>query len=86
MKTMRGFRAAAALLLSAAMGSAMAGWPQRPTAEGEEDLRPQERHPSDVAILVQPDNESAEGGAHAGGGKRQAVFSRHDDRDRPDPC
>jgi hypothetical protein len=61
MKTMRGFRAAAALLLSAAMGSAMAGWAQRPTAEGQKDAGPQEKHPSDVAILVQPDNESAEG-------------------------
>jgi len=61
MKTMRGFRVAAGLLLSAAMGSAMVGWAQKPMAEGQQDAGPQEKHPSDVAILVQPDNESAEG-------------------------
>ena len=61
MKTMREFRVAAALLLSAAMGSAMVGWAQKPMAEGQQDAGPQEKHPSDVATLVQPDNDSAEG-------------------------
>lgn len=61
MKTMRVFRVAAALLLSAAMGSAMVGWAQKPMAEVQQDAGLQEKHPSDVAILVQPDNESAEG-------------------------
>ena len=61
MKTMRGFRVAAALLLSAAMGSAMVGRAQKPMAEVQQDAGPQEKHRSDVAILVQPDNESPEG-------------------------
>jgi hypothetical protein len=61
MKTMRGFRVAAALLLSAAVGSAMVGRAQKPMAEGQQDAGLQEKHPSDLAILVQPDNESAEG-------------------------
>jgi len=61
MKTMRGFRVAAALLLSAAMGSAIVGWAQKPLAEVQEEAGPLEKHPSDIAILVQPDNESAEG-------------------------
>ncbi len=61
MKTKRGFRVAVALLLPAAMGSAMAGRAQNPMAEGQQDAGPQEKHLSDVAILVQPDNESAEG-------------------------
>ncbi len=61
MKTMRGFKAAAALLLSAAIGTAMAGWAQEPMTEVQPDAGRQEKHPSDVAILVQPDNESAEG-------------------------
>jgi hypothetical protein len=58
---MRGFRVAAALLLSAAMGSAMMGWAQKPMAEVQQDAGPQEKHPLDLAFLVQPDNESAEG-------------------------
>jgi len=61
MKTMQGFRVAAALLLSAAMGSAMMVWAQKPMAEDQQDAGPQEKHSSDLAILVQPDNESAEG-------------------------
>ena len=46
MKTMRGFRVAAALLLSAAMGSAMVGWAQKPVAEVQQDAGPQEKHSS----------------------------------------
>jgi hypothetical protein len=61
MKTMREFRVAAALLLSAAMGSTMVGRAQKPMAEGWQDAGTQDRHPSDVATLVQPDNDSAEG-------------------------
>ena len=61
MKTMRGFRVAGALLLSAAMGSAMAGRAQQPMAQVQPDAGPQEKHPSDLAIVVQPDNESPEG-------------------------
>jgi hypothetical protein len=61
MKTMRGFRVAAALLLSVAMGSAMVGWAQKPMAVVQQDVGPQEKHPSDIAFLVQPDNDSAEG-------------------------
>lgn len=61
MMIMRGFRVAAALLLSAAMGSAMMGWAQKPMAEVQQDAGPQEKHPLDLAFLVQPDNESAEG-------------------------
>ncbi len=61
MKTMRGFRVAAALLLSAAMGSAMVGRAQKPLAEVQQDAGPQEKHSSEVAFLVQPDNESPEG-------------------------
>ena len=60
MKTMRGFRVAAVLLLSAAMGSAMVGWAQKPMAEVQQDAGPQEKHAPDVAILVQP-NEPGEG-------------------------
>lgn len=61
MKTMRGFRVAAALLLSAAMGSAMVGRAQKPMAEVQQDAGPQEKHRSDLATLVQPDSESAQG-------------------------
>jgi hypothetical protein len=61
MKTMRGFRVAAALLLSAAMGSAMVGRAQKPMPEGQQSAGPREKHPSDVAFMVQPDNESPEG-------------------------
>jgi len=60
MKTKHGFRVAAAMLLSAAMGSAGAGWAQKPMAEVQQDEGPQEKHPSDLA-MVQPDNEAAEG-------------------------
>ena len=44
MKTMRGFRVAVALLLSAAMGSAMVGRAEKPMAEGQQDPGPQEKH------------------------------------------
>ncbi len=61
MKTKRGFRVAAALLLSAAMGSALAGWAQKPIAQVQQDAGLPEKLSPDVAILVRPDNESAEG-------------------------
>lgn len=61
MKRMREFRASAALLLSAAMGLAMVGWAQKPMTEGQQETGPQEKHPSDLALVVQPDNESPEG-------------------------
>lgn len=61
MKIMHGFRVAAALLLSTAMGSAKVGWAQKSMAEVQQDAGPPERHSSNVAYLIQPDNESAEG-------------------------
>jgi hypothetical protein len=61
MKKMRGFRVAAALLLSAAMGSALVGRAEKPMAEGRQDTGPQEKHAPDVAIFVRPDNEPGEG-------------------------
>jgi hypothetical protein len=61
MKTIRRFRVAAALLLSAAMGSALVGRAEKPMAEGQQDTGPQEKHAPDVAIFLQPDNEPGEG-------------------------
>ena len=63
MKTMRGFRVAAALLLSAAMGSAMVGWAQKPMAGVQRDTGLQDKHPSDLAmeVALAPNNGSAEG-------------------------
>src|SRR5579863_6722252 len=61
MKTMRGFRVAAALLLSAAMGSATVGWAKVPMADGQQDAGPQEKHAPGVAIFMQPNNEPGEG-------------------------
>jgi len=43
MKTIRRFRVAAALLLSAAMGSALVGRAEKPMAEGQQDMGPQEK-------------------------------------------
>jgi len=39
----------------------MVGRAQKPMAEVQPDAGPQEKHPADIAILVQPDNESPEG-------------------------
>jgi hypothetical protein len=61
MKTRRGFRVAGALLLSAAMGSALVGQAEKPMAEGQQDTGPQEKHVPDVAIFMQPNNEPGEG-------------------------
>src|SRR5580704_6676190 len=61
MKTIRRFRVAAALLLSAAMGSALVGRAEKPMAEGQQDMGPQEKHAPDVAIFMQPNNETGEG-------------------------
>ena len=61
MRTIRGFRVAAALLLSAAMGSALVGRAEKPMAAGQQDTGPQEKQVPDLALLVQPDNEPGEG-------------------------
>ena len=61
MKTIRRFRVAAAFLLSAAMGSALVGLAEKPMAEGQQDMGPQEKHAPDVAIFMQPNNEPGEG-------------------------
>ena len=52
MKTMRGFRVAAAFLLSAATGSSLVGWAQKPLAEIQQDTGPEERHPLDLAMVL----------------------------------
>ena len=61
MKTMRGFRVGAALLLSAAMGSTLVGWAEKQVAAGGQDRDQQDKHPSNMAVLVRPDNEAPEG-------------------------
>jgi hypothetical protein len=53
MKTMRGFRLAVALL-SAGMGPALVGRAEKPMAVGQQD-------PGQMAVLLQPNNEAAEG-------------------------
>ena len=59
MRTTRRFRVAAALLLSAAMGSALVGRAEKPMAAGQQDAA--EKQVPDLALLVQPDNEPGEG-------------------------
>ncbi len=61
MKTVGGLRVAVALLLSAAMGSALVGRAERPMGVGQQEAGPQEKQAPDVAILVRPDNEPLEG-------------------------
>ena len=50
MKTMRGFRVAAALL-SAAMGPALVGRAEKPMAAGQQDAGQQEKHAAEIAVL-----------------------------------
>ena len=61
MKTMREVRVAVALLLSAAMGSALIGRAEKPMTEGQQDTGVQGKHAPDVAIFMQPNNEPGEG-------------------------
>ncbi len=59
METMRGYRMAAVLVLSAAMGSAMAGRAQKPMVELQQSAAQQKQ--SMGLAVVQADNESGEG-------------------------
>ena len=60
MKTRRWFRVGAALLLVAAIGSALVGRAEKQVDEGGQDPGQQEKHPPDMAVLVRPDNEAPE--------------------------
>lgn len=60
MKTMHGFWVAVALL-SAAMGTALVGRAEKPMAVGQQDPGQQEKHASETAVLLQPNNEAGEG-------------------------
>src|SRR5882757_8154582 len=60
MKTMRAFWVATALL-SAAMCPALVGRAEKPMAAGQQDPVQQEKQSSEMAVLLQPNNESGEG-------------------------
>ena len=60
MKIMGGFWVAVALL-SAAMGTALVGRAEKPMAVGQQDPGQQEKHASETAVLLQPNDEAGEG-------------------------
>lgn len=60
MKTMRGFWVAVAVL-SAAMVTALVGRAEKPMAVGQQEPGQQERHASETALLMPPNNEADEG-------------------------
>jgi hypothetical protein len=60
MKTVGGFRVAVALV-TASMGLALVGRAEKPMAVGQQDAGQQEKRAAEMAVLVQPDNESGEG-------------------------
>jgi hypothetical protein len=59
MKTICGFRVAVTLL-AAAMGPALVGWAKTMAVE-QQDPGQQEKHQAEMAVLLQPNNEAAEG-------------------------